>query len=334
MSGVRIVILGGSHKFNDVFPKDVISAFEALGEVTIDKRGAAIGEHELVDLLADADALVTTWGAPRITSGVLNKAKRLKFIGHAAGSIRHIIPREAIEKGIVVTNAAKVMGRGVGEMNLAYMLAAMRNLTGFYENKKRGYWCERYETYNVRGLFYQTVGIVGLGNTAREMIKLLRPFECTVLVYDPYVSAESMEALGCKKATLDEVLCEATVVTLHAPVLPETRHMIGKRELALIRDEAVFINTARGWLVDHVALVDEAKKGRFQVWLDVTDPEPLPPDHPLWKLENVMITPHIAGPTPDRRRDMGMDIAQKLREFLKTGEVMDGIDLRRYDTMA
>lgn len=331
MSDVKILILGGTSKFEDVFPEEVLSAFQGLGEVVVRKEGSAILETELESLLSGSDALVTSWGAPKITPSLLDKSGRLRFIGHAAGSIRHIIPREAIERGIVVTNAARVMGRGVGEMNLAYMLAALRNLPGFYENKKKCHWSE---SSRVRGLFYQTIGIVGLGNTAREMLKLLRPFECNVLVYDPYVSGESMEALGCKKATLEEVLSETTIVTLHAPVLPETKHMIGARELALIKDGAVFMNTARGWLIDHAALIAEARKGRFEVWLDVTEPEPLPPEHPLWKLDNVMITPHIAGPTPDRRRDMGMNIAEKLEMFLNGKVFSDVIDLKRYDIMA
>jgi phosphoglycerate dehydrogenase-like enzyme len=331
MSDIRVLILSGAQKFLDVFPEEVLSAFRALGEVTVDTRGLNIEEPELKRLVVDKDAVVTSWGAPRITPDVLREAKRLRFIGHAAGSVRHIVPREAIEKGIVVTNAARVMGRGVGEMNLAYMLAALRHLTGFYENKKKCCWSEN---YSVRGLFYQAVGVVGFGNTAREMLKLLRPFNCNVIAYDPYVSCEAMAELDCRKAELNEVLSESTIITLHAPVLPQTKHMIGSRELSLIKDGAIFMNTARGWLVDHDALVEEARKGRFQVWLDVTEPEPLPPRHPLWRLDNVMITPHIAGPTPDRRRDMGMDIAQKLRLFLKGEKLSDVIDLRRYDTMA
>lgn len=331
MDETRILLMMGRSMFEQVFPEDVLEKIASLGKLVIKEKANELTEEELKELVKDVDAIVTSWGAPPITPAVIDNAPKLRFIGHAAGSIKHIVPEEAISKGIVVTNAARVMGLGVGEMNLTYMLAALRSLVQFQENKKVHKWVKNYP---IRGLFYQTVGVVGLGNTAKEMLKLLKPFECNVLAYDPFLSDEVVQSLGATKVSLDEVMGRSTIICMHAPILPETRNMIGAEELALIQDGAIFINTARGWLIDHDALVEEAKKGRFQICLDVTVPEPLPSDHPLWDMPNVMITPHIAGPTPDRRRDMGMDIAEKLEAFLKGEQLKDIIDLRRYQTMA
>ncbi len=332
MKNTKILLMMGGSRFKEVFPQDILDKLASLGELTINAKANTLNQDELKALVADVDAIVTSWGAPKLTPEVLDAAPNLKFIGHAAGSVKNIVPVEAFDKGITVTNAARVMGSGVGEMNLTFMLASLRNLTEFHENKKAGIWQKN--DRKVKGLFYQKVGVVGLGNTAREMLKLLKPFECEVIAYDPYVSDEVAESLGVTKKSLHDVMKESTIICLHAPILPNTYHMIGATELALIQDGAIFINTARGWLIDHDALVEEAKKGRFQICLDVTDPEPLPAGHPLWEMENVMLTPHIAGPTPDRRRDMGQDIADKLEAFLKGEPLVDIIDKKRYEHMA
>jgi phosphoglycerate dehydrogenase-like enzyme len=117
----------------------------------------------------------------------------------------------------------------------------------------------------------------------------------TVLVSDPYARRADVEALGAKLVPLEELLPKVRVLSIHAPELPETRHMIGARELAALPTGATVVNTARGSLIDHDALLAECRAGRLDAVLDVTDPEPLPPDSPLLSLPNVSITPHIAG---------------------------------------
>jgi phosphoglycerate dehydrogenase-like enzyme len=141
----------------------------------------------------------------------------------------------------------------------------------------------------------RTVGLVGASRVGRRVIELLRPFELRVVVADPFLDDAEAARLGVERRELDELLAEAHVVSLHAPALPATRHMIDRRRLALMRDGAVLINTARGALVDHDALTDVLRSGRIAAVLDVTEPEPLPPDSPLFSLPNVVLTPHIAG---------------------------------------
>jgi len=134
------------------------------------------------------------------------------------------------------------------------------------------------------------------------------------LLYDPYVSGEEARRLGATKVELDELLRRADIVSVHAPSLPETRHMLNARTLALMKDEAILINTARGALIDEVALVAELSKGRFFAFLDVTDPEPPAPDHPFRRLENVVLTPHLAGIVEDATWLGEMEV-EELRRF-------------------
>jgi phosphoglycerate dehydrogenase-like enzyme len=127
------------------------------------------------------------------------------------------------------------------------------------------------------------------------VIDLLRPFDVHVVIHDPYLSDTAAAELGVERADLHTVLSTSDVVTLHAPLLPETRGMIGAPELAALRDGVTFINTARGALIDQDALVSELCSGRIRAVIDVTDPEVPAPDSPLWDLDNVVLTPHVAG---------------------------------------
>ena len=146
------------------------------------------------------------------------------------------------------------------------------------------------------------------------MIRLLAPFEPHVLVYDPYLPDTEAERLGVAKADLDDLLRRADVVTLHTPSLPETEHMIDGRRLALMKDDALIVNTARGSLFDEPALVAELSRGRFFAFLDVTDPEPPAADSPLRRLPNVVVTPHLAGCIENCTR-MGEMAVEELRRF-------------------
>jgi phosphoglycerate dehydrogenase-like enzyme len=139
------------------------------------------------------------------------------------------------------------------------------------------------------------IGIIGASRIGRLVIEMLARGNFEIAVYDPFLSAEEALTFGATKMELHPLLKWSDVVSLHAPILPETRHMIGGHELALMADQAIFINTARGWLVDHDALLAEAQSGRLRILIDTPEPEPLPKDSPFYDLPNVVLTPHIAG---------------------------------------
>jgi phosphoglycerate dehydrogenase-like enzyme len=145
------------------------------------------------------------------------------------------------------------------------------------------------------GLAARPVGIVGASTTGRMTIELLHSYDVDIAVYDPYLPHDEARELGVRKQELDELMAACPVVSIHAPDTAETRRMIDARRLALLPDGATLINMARGALVDTEALVEQLRTRRIEAILDVTDPEPLPPDHPLWELPNVLLTPHVAG---------------------------------------
>ncbi len=245
-------------------------------------------------VLADTEVLVGHWGCPTLTAEVLEAAPRLRLFAYAAGTVKWQVTDAVWDRGIVVTSAAAANAVPVAEYALAMILLANKGVLAFREQLRSG--AHLPVDPSRVGNRDKVVGIVGASFVGRRLIELLRPFELHVLVYDPYLGPDEAERLGVQRVDdLDELCARVDVLSLHAPDVPATRGMIGAAQLALLRDGATLLNTARPALVDHEALLAEARRGRVQVILDVTDPEPLPPDHPLLGLPNVFVTPHVAG---------------------------------------
>ena len=178
------------------------------------------------------------------------------------------------------------------------------------------------------------IGIVSASTVGREVIRLLKPFDCKILVYDPYLADEEAEKMGVEKVSLEDLFRRSDFISIHAPLTEETIHMIGRKHFRLMRDGAVLINTSRGKVLDQDALLEECKTGRILVALDVTDPEPLPRDSPLRNLENVLLTPHIAGHSYYGAKKIGEMTLQALEDFFAGREVKNRVDFSRYDILA
>jgi phosphoglycerate dehydrogenase-like enzyme len=256
--------------------------------------------HGVADVVAEigaAELLLTGWGCPPVDEAVLAGAPRLRAIVHAAGSAKGHVTPACWARGIVVSTAADANARPVAEYTLAMILLANKaapRAERLYR-ARRGRVDALAELPEV-GNAGRTVGVVGASRIGRRVIDLLAPHDLAVVVHDPYL-ADSVP--------LDELVAAADVVSLHAPSLPSTRHMLDARRLALMRDGATLINTARGALVDHDALIAELRTGRLHAVLDVTEPEPLPAGSPLFELPNVVLTPHIAGALGTEVRRLG-----------------------------
>ncbi|MEU2022792.1 hydroxyacid dehydrogenase [Streptomyces sp. NPDC016469] len=263
----------------------------------------ALVAHDLADpdprvaaALAEAEVLLTCWGATPLTEQVLAAAPRLKAVVHAAGSVKHHITDACWERGLAVSSAAGANALPVAEYTLATILLANKRVphsAHVYRAVRAGHdWRAELDG---AGNYRRTVGIVGASRIGRRVIELLRPFDLAVLLYDPFVTAAEAALLGVEQVALDELCARADVVSVHAPQLPGTHHMIGARQLALMRTGSTLINTARGSLIDEAALLRELVPGRLHAVLDVTDPEVPPADSPLYDLPNVLLTPHVAG---------------------------------------
>ncbi|MGI8484041.1 MAG: NAD(P)-dependent oxidoreductase [Thermomicrobiales bacterium] len=141
------------------------------------------------------------------------------------------------------------------------------------------------------------IGVIGAGGIGRSFIRQLKALGAKPWIFDPYLSADAASQLGARQVSLDVLMAECPIIVNHAPTTPETHHMIGKEQLALMQDGAYLVNTARSWVIDQEALLAELESGRIRAALDVFDMEPLPLDHPFRSLPNVILTPHIAGAT-------------------------------------
>lgn len=287
-------------------------------------------------LLAEASILLTGWGAPPIDAAVLDIAPELRLVAHAAGTVRHFLAPEVFERGITVTHAAAANALPVAEFTLAAILMANKRVLRF-----KALYAESRAAAPIRALMEQpignlgkVVGLIGASRIGLRVLELLRPFDLEVLLHDPYLEPARAMELGARLAPLDELLTSSDVVSLHAPALPATRHMLDGRRLALLRDGATLINTARGCLIDQAALEREVVSGRIDAVIDVTDPEILPAGSPLYKLPNVFLTPHIAGAMGLERRRLGELAVDEIERFVRGLPLRHAIDPLLLDRMA
>jgi phosphoglycerate dehydrogenase-like enzyme len=327
-----ILVLLTDHLLGEMMTPGNQALLESVGEATFAPQFGTLGEAEYAGLFNGMDAVVTGWGVRGFPDDLLERAPELRIIAHAAGSVR-FIPRNLLEHGIVVTTAKGAIAPTVGEMCLLLAIAGLRRLR-MYERDRDGRPAWQHPGRPQASLFDKRVGLVGFGDTAREFRALLEPFRCPVSACDPYVEPEQAAECRVELRDLESLLRESDVVSLHVPGLPETRHMIGKDQLRLIRDGAVLINTARGAVIDTDALTAEAASGRFQVGLDVSEPEPLPEGHPLWSLPNVTVHPHIAGPTRDHLPNLLATALRNLKAFFEGQTPPNPVSIETYDRIS
>ncbi|MFI5530628.1 hydroxyacid dehydrogenase [Kitasatospora sp. NPDC051853] len=266
--------------------------------------------------LAEAEVIVSSWGCPPLDETVLAAAPRLRAVIHAAGSVKHHITEACWQRGLEVTSAAWANALPVAEYTVAAVLLANKQLLRIREDyrarRTRHDWQDAYAT---TGNYRRTVGVVGASRIGRRVLELLRPYDLELLLHDPYVTAEEARELGARSVELDELCAASDVVTVHAPELPATHHLIDARRLALMPDGATLVNTSRGSLLDQDALVAELVTGRLNAVLDVTVPEVLPADSPLYELPNVVLTPHVAGSLGGELHRMAAAAADELARF-------------------
>ncbi|RGD62567.1 hydroxyacid dehydrogenase [Kitasatospora xanthocidica] len=266
--------------------------------------------------LADAEVIVSSWGCPPIDEEVLAAAPRLSAVIHAAGSVKHHVTDACWRHGLKVTSAAWANALPVAEYTVAVVLLANKRLLPIREEYRRRRAPHDWQlAYGAAGNYRRTVGIVGASRIGRRVMELLRPHDLDLLLHDPYVDPAEAARLGARAVEMDELCAASDVVSVHAPELPATRHLIDGRRLALMRDGATLVNTSRGSLVDQEALVREAASGRLDAVIDVTEPEVLPADSPLYELPNVFLTPHVAGSLGGELHRMAAAAADELARY-------------------
>ena len=285
----------------------------------------AASDSEKVALMQGAEGAIVGRSGGGLTKEIIEACPKLRVVGVIGGAVRHVEPEFLLEQGIALINTAPGFTDAVAEFSLTLILNTLRDLSHMIEVTHREGWGQ--ERGGSRNLADQTVALIGYGLIGQRLRELLQPFRCTVLVYDPYASPEVQNEHDVALVSLDEALSRAEVISLHAGLTLETEGMIGERELALVQDGALIVNTARGRLLDEAALTRELQTGRIFASLNVFAKEPLPMDSPLRGLPNVILTPHGGGRTTDTFRIQSELIVDDLRRFF-AGETPSNVVTR------
>lgn len=251
-----------------------------------------------------------------VSRDLIEAAENLKVIGVMRGGTENVDVKSATARGIAVLTTPGRNARAVAECAVGMILAEVRNLARSHACLKNGQWRRSFPNSEaIPELCGKTVGLVGYGSVGRLVAGYLRAFGSRIVAHDPYFTGDPAPA---ELVDLETLLKESDVVSLHARLTPDSHHMIGQKQLALMKPGAVLVNTARSGLVDEAALVRALAERRIMgAALDVFDTEPLPPDHPLLKLDNVTLTPHLAGSTQDAFRNSAKLMAGHLRNMLR-----------------
>ncbi len=276
------------------------------------------------ELLEQVEVIVSGWGAPKMDGAFLARAPKLRLVCYGAGAVRGFVSEELFARGITVTSANALNAIPVAEYSVATILFSLKRGFALMRSPLAPTSAARDA---VPGAFGSRVGLAGLGTIGRLVARRLAGFDLELVAYDPYCPPEDAGDLGVRLVGLDELFASSHVVSLHLPLYAATRHIVTAELLESMRENSTLINSARGGLVDHLALANIlARRDDLQAVLDVTDPEPLSVDHPLLALDNVVITPHIAGSLGPECRRLGQSAVEELGRYLAGQPLLHRVD--------
>lgn len=288
---------------------------EVVSEGTLAKK-------DLIDRIPEFDAVIVR-SPTKLTREVLAAAKRLKFIGRAGVGVDNIDVREATARGIVVLNVPAENTISTAEHTIGMILSVARRIPEGDRSVRDGRWA-RNELDGLE-LHGKILGVVGFGRVGREVARRMLGFSMRVIASDPYVSSEVGVEMGVEIVPLDELLRSSDVVSLHVALTPETRGLIGAREISLMKDGVLLVNCARGAVAEEDAVLRALEAGKIAgVAFDVFEHEP-PGPHPLLSHPRSVFTPHLGAATLDSRVRVAVHIAESIAKALTTGEFHDAV---------
>jgi glyoxylate reductase len=325
--GVTSVVVTGAcpsiEQRNPIMPYQVLTNTPLSDEIT-----SMLGDECAVQLwsptgtdparLAEAEGFFV-YGHPKINGAVMDTMPKLRVISNFGVGVDHINLDDARARGIPVGNTPNLVDGATADMTFALLMAAARNLI-IGDHYARSPEFTKYDPNLLHGydVFGSTLGVIGMGNVGKQVARRAQGFDMTVLYHNRRRNPEAEAELGATYATLSELLQRADFVTLNMPLTPETRGMIGRNELRMMKPTAILVNVARGGVVDHEALLEALQqKWIYAAAVDVTEPEPLPRDHPLLKMDNLVIAPHLGSATRQTRRRMAQRAVDNLKAGLK-----------------
>lgn len=309
--------------FDTFFDAEQIQRLEHLGRVQWNVTGQQLTQIQLCEMIQGKDICITGWNTPVLDRAVLANADRLKLIAHTGGSVKPYVPDDAYEKGVRVISGNRLFSISVAEGVIAYALASLRNIPQFSSGLKHGIWPNSFEN---RSLLDKRIGLVGYGMVARSLVEMLKPFGCTIFIHADYMSREELATQNLVKSELNEIFAQCDIVSLHCGMTDRNYHLIEKKLFGSMKKGALFINTARGAVMNEADFckVFQARTDLTAV-LDVYEQEPLPVDSPLLRLDNVLCMPHMAGPTTDRRLNVTRSLLDDIERFLNDSPLQNEI---------
>ncbi len=299
--------------FPTFFTEDVQERLAKLGNVLYwNYSRNEENKAELNRRIVDVDVLITGWGVPNLDADFYAAAKNLKMIAHTGGSVGDLANAELEKSGVVLLSGNRYYAESVAQGTILYMLLGQRRLYPILKGTEQG-WFRGERTDGLRG---KTIGLVSFGMISKHVARMLQVFDCKVKVYSSHgLSEREMEEYHVESCPLEELFATCDIVSVHSGLTDKTYHMVDARLLGLMKDDALIVNTARGAVIDETALEKEVATGRLRAVLDVFETEPLPMDSMLRNLDNVVVVPHMGGPTTDVRRLVSLGLIDDIARF-------------------
>ena len=284
-----------------------------------------LAPEALEAIIGGYDALAVR-SATKVSARLLEKAARLKVVGRAGVGVDNVDLEAATRRGVVVMNTPGGSSVTVAELALAMMGSIYRHVAAATASVKAGRWEKK--KFQGRELCGKTLGVVGIGHIGSILVGRCLGLGMKAVAYDPFITAEAAAKLGVTLVTLDELWRQADVISLHVPLTEQTRNMVNATTLARMKKGAVLVNCARGGIVDERALAEALASGHLGgAALDVFEKEPPPADHPLFKLDNVVLTPHLGASTEEAQAAVASAVARQLVRYLQAGEVQNAVNV-------
>jgi D-3-phosphoglycerate dehydrogenase len=299
-----------------------IKLIESVAQLEKNPSDRILSREELINEARESDGLILAWYC--IDKNLLNNLSKVKIIGWHAAGLDGVDLKAATEAGVVIVYPPGANADSVAEYTLGLILSATKRIPKADTLAKLTIWdFQLYRELYERTIFGielkgKTLGIIGLGEIGSRVARLAKPLGMKLFAYDPYISPEKAKKYGVKLVTLENLLKESDIITIHCQLTEETRGMINKKTIGLMKDGVYLINTARGAIVNENDLYNALRRKKIAfAALDVLSKEPPQPDNPLLKLDNVIITPHIAGYTPEALGKKDLMLAEDLVHFFK-----------------
>lgn len=303
-----------SPEFSTFWGKKEIELLKRIGNVFWNHSSSPPKVNELSQALEGVDILIAGWGCPQLTEDILQKADKLRLVVYSGGSVHSLVSPELYRRGITVLSGNQLFARSVAEGVIAYILCAQRKLHQYSNCIAQDAWPNNFYNYNLRE---KKIGLLGYGMVVQELIPLLKAFHCDIRIWLDYVPAFPVKNDSVTiVSTLEELFSECEIVSVHCGMRPALFHLVDERLLRFLPPNALFLNTARGQLVDTEALCRVfSQRNDLRGVLDVYEQEPLPATSPLTKLSNLLLIPHMAGPTIEYRRTVMNELLLDIMRF-------------------